>query len=163
MPIFVFPSLVRDQVMEQHAELRDLLEEVIAATAAPNQDKDRIEALARNLCERFRAHLAFEEQALKPVLAVLDSWGPERVRSLQDEHARQHRCLSGLLATFEMERDVEQLALALSALAVDLLKDMMEEEEGCLGTPEMAASLLTVERSGEGVERTRANLSRRHR
>jgi len=46
---------------------------------------------------------------------------------------------------------------------VDLLKDMMEEEEGCLGIPEMAASLLTVERSGEVVERTRANLSRRHR
>lgn len=151
MPSLVFPSLVRNQVLEQHVELRALLERAIA-DATPERsarqalDADRLGTTARELCARFRTHLAFEEETLVRVFAVLDAWGPERVRNLHDDHARQRHEFDALLGRFESGGDVELLALALRNLAADLLRDMEEEEEGCLRASLMSADSLTVER-----------------
>jgi Hemerythrin HHE cation binding domain len=151
MSSLVFPSLVRSQVLEQHVELRALLERVIAdatpeTSASKNLDTARLETTARALCERFRTYLTFEDQALTPVLAVLDAWGPERVRALHDEHRRQRHEFDTFLGRFESGDDVEQQALALRELAAALLHDMAEEEEGCLRASLMSADSLTFER-----------------
>ena len=151
MSTLVFPSLVRSQVLEQHVELRALLERALVeagavGSASGDLDRDRLRTTALSLCERFEAHLAFEEEALKPVFAVLDAWGPERVRDLETEHARQRQALDALMGSFHCAGDIQQLALALRELAADLLADMDEEEQGCLRASLMSAGHLTIER-----------------
>lgn len=147
MATLVFPAMVRDQVRQQHTALRTMLNDARASTAA-SEDRDlhRLAAIARDLCEQFCAHLAFEDHALPPVLAVLDSWGPERVMSLHQEHTRQRRVLDELRLKLEAEPSVPDLTADLNQLAADLLRDMDEEEEGLLRSPAMAASFLTIQR-----------------
>jgi hypothetical protein len=116
------------------------------ACAVRDQDLELFATAAREVCERFKVHLEFEEQALKPVFAVLDSWGPERVRELVLEHERQRAELDALMRRLSTEADVEPLALALRGLAAALLRDMDEEEQGCLRASLMSASYLTFER-----------------
>jgi hypothetical protein len=154
MPILVFPSEVRAQVLEQHAELRGLLVQVIAEAtpdarpdARPDVSADRLALTARRLCERFGAHVTFEEEELGRIFAVLDAWGPERVRELHLEHRRQRDELDALRATAESGGEVGPLATALRALAVNLMSDMEKEESGCLQTSPMFENSLPFERS----------------
>jgi uncharacterized coiled-coil protein SlyX len=147
----VFPTHVRKQVLEQHGELRALLQRVSDHTAPEGSgggelDSVRLRTTALELARRFRDHLSFEAEALKPVFAVLDAWGPERIRELENEHARQRQELDALLGRFESRENVDQLALALRGLVADLLRDMDEEEEGCLRASLLSAVSLTVER-----------------
>jgi hypothetical protein len=137
----VFPSQVREGILEQHAGLRTLLHGAMAHAkggGCTDQERDavRLRAIVSELCERFRAHLVFESDALKPVFAVLDSWGPERIRELDIEHGDR----------LESEENILHLSTALSELADDLLKDMDAEEDGCLRASLLSAVSLTVER-----------------
>jgi Hemerythrin HHE cation binding domain len=151
MSSLVFPTHARDQVLEQHVELRAFLHRVIAHGAperseASELDAVRLRTAALELGQRFRAHLVFEAEVLKPVFAVLDAWGPERIRDLENEHARQRKDLDALLERFESGEDLERLAGALRSLAVDLLQDMEEEEQGCLRASLLSAVSLRIER-----------------
>jgi sulfite reductase beta subunit-like hemoprotein len=149
MPTLVFPSQVRDQILQQHVELRGLLARAIADTApAPSRSVDsaRLATTARELCARFKAHLAFENEELARVLHAVDSWGPERVRALHDEHARQRLALDAVLAKLEEAFDVDELAGDLRALATNLVRDMEEEEAGCLSHTALSAHVLPCER-----------------
>jgi hypothetical protein len=151
MPSLVFPSLVRDQILGQHIELRGLLVRVIA-DATPGHphrrdvDSSRLATAARELCARFKAHLAFENEELARVFAALDSWGPERVRALHDEHFRQRQELDALLAKLEAGCDAEELALEVRELAARFTRDMEDEEAGCLCNGAMSANSLPWER-----------------
>jgi hypothetical protein len=151
MATIVFPSQVREGILEQHARLRTLLHGAMAharGQGCNDQEPDavRLRAIVSDLCERFRAHLVFESDALKPVFAVLDSWGPERIRELDIEHARQREELAALRARLESEENIHHLSTALSTLADDLLKDMDAEEDGCLRASLLSAVSLTVQR-----------------
>jgi hypothetical protein len=151
MPTLVFPSMVRDRVLEQHVELRGLLVRAIAQTAAEPSaprpiDPERLALTARELCARFRTHVEFENEELARVLAALDTWGPERVRALHDEHSRQLHALDTLLARLEDGCDAAALAMHLRELATTLARDMEEEEAGCLSDSSMSANVLPCER-----------------
>ena len=82
----LFPTAVRERVLEQHQTLRQLLQQSLDATTRAFQPEgpncDEVSRLVYELRSRFWAHLAFEERHLAPVLAQLDLWGPERVRDL---------------------------------------------------------------------------------
>ena len=151
MATLVFPTHVREQILEQHAGLRVLLR---GATdhAKPKRSRDgerdavRLRAIVSELSEQFRAHLVFEADALRPVFAVLDSWGPERIRELDTEHARQRQEFDALRARLESEENIDTLSAAVSTLADDLLKDMEAEEDGCLRANLLSAVSLTVKR-----------------
>lgn len=171
MPALVFPALVRNQILEQHRELRALLERILrvqrsearapAARAGmeadPDDDDDddangdsepdarRLADVARDLCQRFAAHLSFEQAALTPIFAIVDAWGPERVKDLHEEHQRQNRELATLATRFELEDDAELLGAALYRIADDLLRDMDEEEAGCLRASLLSADSLFTE------------------
>jgi hypothetical protein len=151
MPSLVFPSLVRDQILGQHIELRGLLVQVIADATPGHPDRRAVESpqlmtTARELCARFKAHLVFENEELARVFAALDSWGPERVRALHDEHFRQRQELDALLAKLEAGCDAEELALEIRELATRLSRDMEDEEAGCLSDSSMSANSLPRER-----------------
>jgi hypothetical protein len=145
MSTLMFPSMVRDQVLEQHAALRGLLveaEEELGRSRSASREDGRLRAIGRALCDRFAEHLLFEERELVPVLAEVDSWGPERVRDIHLAHARQRRKLEALWQRLELEPDSDAVALALSDLADDMLRDMEAEEQGCLCAEAMSAVIL---------------------
>ena len=151
MTTLVFPSHVRERILEQHAELRILLRGAMehakrGTDEAQGLDVVPLRAIVLELCEQFRAHLVFESEALRPVFAVLDSWGPERIRELDTEHARQRQELDALRAGLESEENVHRLSAVIGELADDLLKDMEAEEDGCLRASLLSAVSLTVER-----------------
>jgi hypothetical protein len=114
-----------------------------AETGEP--DCARLRIMGREMCARFHEHLLYEDEELVPVLAALDTWGPERVRELHDEHARQRRTLGALWMTFDFATDIGQLGEALRDLAEDMVRDMEAEEAGCLAAEAMSAPLLQVE------------------
>jgi hypothetical protein len=138
--------MVRDDIRGQHADLRmrldELAEEAGLWRSGEAGSDDRLRALGRDLCARFNAHLEFEEEELVPVLAALDSWGPERVRELQSAHARQRRKLANLSTRLAFEPDPDELERALADLADDMSTDMESEEEGLLMQAALAAPLL---------------------
>jgi iron-sulfur cluster repair protein YtfE (RIC family) len=131
------PSTVRSEVLEQHETLRALMSRVLDR-ARGQQSDDFIELvhLAHEVRRRFRAHLAFEERVLVPVLTSADGWGPERVRNLLDEHADQRAQLDALVAGLEAGWERPQVARAIDGLARDILRDMLEEERDYLN-PEL--------------------------
>ena len=106
---------------------------------------NRLDDLVRELDRSFGAHLEFEEQALAPVLAVVDHWGPERIRALQEDHARQRKQFATLLEGLDGER-TESLAHAVSRLVTDSVRDMDDEEQGCLSSTLLADGFLEIER-----------------
>jgi len=93
-PTLVFPASVREAVLDQHRELRALMQAVTDACAreplARAHDGERFVRMIRDLHRCFDAHLEFEESELGPVLAIVDHWGPERLRAMHEDHARQH-------------------------------------------------------------------------
>jgi hypothetical protein len=142
----VFPSTVRSQVLAQHEELRELANRTLTESAGSSLDANSLERCAREVHERFRNHLLFEECALVPVLWVVDGWGPERVDELRSEHARQRQELDAVIQGLESGWSAERLALELTRLAGDLLRDMTEEEEGCLRASLLSDGHLSYER-----------------
>jgi hypothetical protein len=96
------------------------------------------------LRRRFRAHLAFEERKLFPILAQVDAWGPERVADLTLEHFRQRRQLDTLAQGMREGWGVEHLAVALRSLSTDLLLDMAEEERVCVNEQLLGDEIVSV-------------------
>jgi iron-sulfur cluster repair protein YtfE (RIC family) len=131
-----FPAAVRGRILEQHDALRELLRQSLDATTRAflpgGPGGDELSRLVHELRARFRAHLTFEERALLPILAQVDTWGPERVSSLLEEHSRQRAELETLVDGIVNRWDEQRLAFALRSLVTDLLLDMEDEERGCL-------------------------------
>jgi hypothetical protein len=150
MSMLVFPSQVREEILEQHGVLRTLLRRAIdgpgVASSGAAKDAAGMRAIGLELCDRLREHLVFEADALRPVFAALDFWGPERIRELDIEHARQREELDALTSKLDSEDDLQELSADLSKLAGDLLKDMDAEEDGCLRATLLCDVSLTVER-----------------
>jgi hypothetical protein len=149
-PTLVFPASVREAVLDQHRELRALMQGVLAACACegpPQQhDRERVVEMIRDLHRCFDAHLAFEERELGSVLAVVDHWGPERLRAMHEEHAHQRAGLADLLEGTQAGWQTEQLARVARGLVSELVRDMDDEESGCLDAKLLGAQFLEIER-----------------
>jgi hypothetical protein len=143
-----FPAAARERVLDQHQGLRELLRQSLEVATrglqADGPGRDELARLVHDLRARFKAHLAFEEHTLAPVLAHADAWGPERVDDLLDEHARQRAELDTLVEGVEADWEPENLALALRSLTTDLLLDMEEEERGILSASALQDQMLIV-------------------
>lgn len=145
--LFLYPRSVRAEVLAQHQELRGVLEEALAQTGRSSRGQHELTRLAITVLQlrrRFRAHLAYEERKLFPVLARADVWGPERVAELTLEHARQRSQLDTLVEGMKEGWDVERVAITLRSLATDLLLDMEEEERTCLDQTLLGDEVVSV-------------------
>jgi hypothetical protein len=144
------PSEVRSQIIEQHRVLRDLLRRALDATTATLQHAPGAPSLTevvRELRTRFVGHLAFEERALVPVLAETDGWGAQRVAELLAEHRQQRAELATLIQGAESGWEAERLALLTRSLVADLLRDMEEEERGCLSADLLRDDVVSVDQA----------------
>lgn len=144
--LLVFPSMVRAEIVAQHEKLRGLARQTLAEISGRSFDLGGLERRAREVHESFREHLLFEEKALVPVLWAVDAWGPERVQDLRREHGRQRQELDAVIHGLESGWSGEYLASELARLTADLLRDMDEEEEGCLRASLLSDDHLTCER-----------------
>jgi hypothetical protein len=139
------PSAVRVQVLDQHRELRRLITRIVDATA-PGRPREPLMGLLRDLRARLFQHLAFEEQTLTSALAEADAWGPQRVRDMLDEHARQRAEVEVIVQGIETW-DAEGLNLAARTLAADLIHDMDAEERGPLSPDLLRDDVVNVDQA----------------
>jgi hypothetical protein len=142
---------VRRNVLEQHAAMRQVFRQVLDVTTLTLQGDAAAAAqlthLVRDFRSRFRAHLAYEERYLAPVLAEVDIWGPQRVSGLLNEHAEQRAELDALIAGMEDGWDARDLALTTRSLITELLADMEEEERGCLNADLLRDDVVNVDQA----------------
>jgi hypothetical protein len=145
-------TMLRQQVLEQHVVLRELLTRTLEATTQTLRRDSPMEPLVQAVLElrrRFRAHLAFEERHLAPVLADTDVWGPVRVANLLEEHDCQRAQLDTLIEGIETDWDAERLALATRSLVTELLLDMEEEERGCLSAQLLRDDVVSIDQASD--------------
>ena len=130
------PSEIRDELLEQHASLRAMIEDVrwVAGRAResdgmPGELHDHV----RRLALAFRAHNRREEEVLKGFLVTVDAWGPVREEIMSEEHVAEHVELYAALVDMNM---TSRSAIAAGALAAGLdrvLDHMAREEIAYLG------------------------------
>jgi hypothetical protein len=90
------PSNALDELAEQHAMLRELMErceELADDVDAGTQDASRLLQEVTRLRAAFDAHNRFEEELLRPLLLDVDWLGAVRVSRMVEDHVEEHRAL----------------------------------------------------------------------
>jgi uncharacterized protein (DUF2249 family) len=102
---------IDDSLSAQHLQLSRKLDGVVAAGRAGRWPEYRLHFGA--LCEGLTTHMAFEEEALFP---VLEQGAANAVRELREQHAQLRRHME-MLGAAAPERDPEGCIAALEELA----------------------------------------------
>ena len=90
------PSGALDELADQHAMLRELMErceELADAVDAGTPDAGELLAEVGRLRAAFDAHNRFEEELLRPLLLDIDWLGAVRVSRMVEDHLEEHRAL----------------------------------------------------------------------
>lgn len=144
------PSEVRRRVLEDHARIRTLLEEVEGLVRRFEKGDEGASAPLRGkglelhdfLCE----HLEREDEILAKALREADAWGEERARRLADEHREQRELFSYILSRL---RDATRPTLLIARELrnfVDILRvDMQHEEETELSDRVLRDDVIAIE------------------
>lgn len=122
---------VRARLLEEHGEIREVLEDTLALTSKLDSERDE-EALrlaVRALVLLFGEHLNSEESILVPALMAVDPWGPARAAVLQEDHEFQRALLRRVFAAMSEPLGREALHDAAETFAKLLLADMESEDE----------------------------------
>jgi len=131
-------GVVRNRILEQHAELRGMLDEISDLADRFQAEGETVgEALRERgleLYARFEEHLGFEDRCLAPALRVAHAKGVEAANRLANEHAEQRQLLRYLLDRLKNQRQPTLLVVReLQSFAEYLRQDMAHEEEKLLG------------------------------
>jgi hemerythrin-like domain-containing protein len=141
-------------LLEEHRQLKEILERVEQAAAADPLDPEALVAAARNFHETLARHERSEEEVLFPALSGM---GP--VQLVLQEHARLHALRDALesalgLATEEpSEENARALKGRVDAVAYAFAGHMLKEEQLVF---RMAEAMLGPERLAEMGERMAA-------
>jgi iron-sulfur cluster repair protein YtfE (RIC family) len=139
----VFPSKIRQALLDDHRRLRRLLAEVEELAARVTEGEDvggAFEIAVESFRHALEAHNQIEESHLAPLLRSVDAWGPVRVDQMVLEHLDEH---AALVAMFESD-DGQVLARAIPALAAELRHHMAREEKTFLSGEVLQDSIVTV-------------------
>jgi hypothetical protein len=132
-------SVALRRVLDQHAELRALLEagleQVCLVLAGSVAASGSLRSLMGLTPRTFVQHLAYEEALILPILADDLPVGPLRMERILEEHARQVAEVEALCA-WQEGADPTGLATRFGALAQALLADIEHEERDVL-TPDV--------------------------
>lgn len=118
----------REQVLEQHQTLRNLVRRTKGALALDDEPSALKEAVSE-LAGFFLRHLRSEERVLFPIIRDLDPWGPARVDQLLDGHRKQRALVAALLDQLRQESSGAILVADVDWFVNLLEADMAEEEE----------------------------------
>ena len=89
---------IRIELLEQHAQLRALIEQVRVETsgtsAATLEASPGLSLWTERLASALEAHNSREESLLDGILATVDACGPARAEIMTERHAAEHRELT---------------------------------------------------------------------
>lgn len=126
------PSEVRDSILRDHDQIRELLatvDDLAAAVVRGGCDALPLRRSASRLYELLQGHLDFEDEHLIPAIRDADAWGEERARQLQEEHREQRELLSYVLGQIEdREHAPKLLGQTLKGFVAAMIEDMDHEE-----------------------------------
>lgn len=115
----------RTEVLAEHESLRVLCREVLerAARAEAGEVSARLELVGglRSLVEAVRTNISQENLGLRPLLALTDAWGPERVRRLDASHEHQ----GDAAATAELDAGGTIDGVALAAVTRHFVREVV--------------------------------------
>jgi hypothetical protein len=138
-------SDARAAILSCHDELRGLVRETIqsaAGAATSEPDVEPLRAHARELCQAFEEHLAFEARILPTALRDVIGWGAELEAQVVEGHERSRASLATALSALRPESAPSvQLVESVRAFADTLLVDLQTEEE-CLLSADLDALAL---------------------
>jgi hemerythrin-like domain-containing protein len=128
---------VRRTVLEEHEELRRLLDEIEPLVARFEKGDEAagspLRERALGLYDRFSAHLELEDRILAPALREAGRQGERHAEHLAHEHREQRELLRYLLGRLTAQpRPTLLVARELSSFAEYLRLDMRHEEETLL-------------------------------
>jgi hemerythrin-like domain-containing protein len=132
---------VREQILEQHAELREMLAglEPLVKRFEPGSRMVAEELCERGLAlyEKLAAHLDLEDDLLVAALRAVREGGQERAEDLAAEHREQRELLEFLIGRLTREcRPTSLVARELRSF-IDCLREDMDDEEATLLAPEV--------------------------
>jgi iron-sulfur cluster repair protein YtfE (RIC family) len=129
------PSEVREMILADHREIRQLLERVEELTA-PESGVERLAELrerGRALHDKFIRHLELEDRYLVPAVRDADGWGEERARQITEEHRQQRELLADVLHQLRDATAVPAaLRRSLRSFVEAMRADMIHEEKAVL-------------------------------
>jgi len=124
------PSQIRAELLEQHAELREMVDTTrrYADRACKGEPvgEDLVTAI-RLLADAVQRHNVREEELLRDVIASVDAWGQARAELMTAEHVREHEEFHGAL--LGIIHTPSEFAGGGTRLLLDRLLDHMAHEE----------------------------------
>jgi iron-sulfur cluster repair protein YtfE (RIC family) len=143
-----FPSEIRRTLLDEHARLRRLLDELedLAQREAQGEELGRrVPALAGQLARAVEAHNAAEEQVLEPLLRTVDAWGTQRIEDMLVEHVKEHAEIVAALDAAGRAATHPEFARAFPRLAESLRAHMDREERTFLARDLLRDDLVNVD------------------
>lgn len=141
-------SQVRSLMLDEHAVLRDILEEIEAGLGEMTRrvpgSIGRLRASLRTFQDAFARHLHHEETVLRPLLADVDAWGPARVESMDEEH-RSQRVALAQLSCLALEADVDCTVQQIEAFIRRIRSDMDGEEHHALSEEVLRDDIIVID------------------
>jgi iron-sulfur cluster repair protein YtfE (RIC family) len=129
------PSEIRARVLADHENLRASLVDLEAlafAVERPRPGRTRVSKLrteSEAFLDRLARHMRWEEAYMIPALFEADSWGPQRVERLIEDHREQRELLALILDRVrDANRPDAVVARDIRALVGLLREDMREED-----------------------------------
>ncbi len=123
---------LREELLLQHAALRELIAQVAALNQPGQTGADTRNALLAKLATALSEHNQFEETALRGVIVKLDAWGPQREALMDQHHAQEHECAFRALEQLGQVGSDEERTLRLQQHLSALLEHMRLEEREVL-------------------------------
>jgi len=140
------PSEVREQILAEHAMLRqhlDALESMADRLAAGDVVIAESKAAAEQLDRELRARVRHEEQVLVPALAEADAFGAARVGELHREQQELDEVLAALMREIAAAPGAVELESRLRELARRVREDLAREEKRHLSPNLLKDSVVT--------------------
>jgi len=141
-------SQVRSLILDEHAILRDVLEEIETALGELTRRLPgalgRLRASLRTFHDAFLRHLQHEETVLRPILVDVDAWGPARVESMDEEHRSQRAALAQL-SCLALDMDVESTVQHLETFIRRIRADMDWEEHHALSDEVLRDDIIVID------------------
>lgn len=127
------PSEIRAELLDQHAQIRALMEEIRQDARRAQRGEpigDTLLAGIERLTVAFVQHNGREEELLRLIIPTVDAWGPARAEIMDEAHVHEHRMLREAIV------GIPHTPSEFAGAAVDVLFDRvlahMEHEEKTL-------------------------------
>ena len=127
---------IRKELMEQHANLRLIIDEARRAVGRARESvsmRADLRACVGRLSLGLRTHNLREEDLLARILSTVDAWGPARAEIMNEQHVAEHAELCAVLVDANATSDTGIGDGVLVAVLDRLLEHMACEEKAFLG------------------------------